>query len=400
MLILSCGEGMVRNSLLTGNNTNLIADEISGPAWTSDHNVLDGSTGPWGAVPVIAKVYEWASASGQDRHSVHVTPAFKDPDKHDLHPAATVTWGGGLPGAGRPVLDPKVDWIATDGLLPRRTGAVCAGAYDYPAEPQPGAGWRPLAVELRGQGPRQSAAIYAADGTLLRTLLADTAGVRDLWWDGLDDLGQPVPAGRYQVRAITHDVRLVDDGAVGDNGNPLGAYNCDNADRVVALPDGGFVVTTIYDEGGYPLRRYSASGQPIFAANLAQKDYAAIAVCGDDLYGIVGAESKARLVRLVLPGNRARMANSAEDYRPFADNEKPGAVAGLAVAGSNAYVAAAGLDAVRVIDLGSGAARPSGRCLTWVTWPSTKRGRCGPSPAARSWPWTRRAESPAAWRPG
>ncbi len=177
----------------------------------------------------------------------------------------------------------------------------------------------------------------------------------DLWWDGLDDLGQPVPAGRYQVRAITHNVRLVDDGAVGDNGNPLGAYNCDNADRVVALPDGGFVVTTIYDEGGYPLRRYSASGQPIFAANLAQKDYAAIAVCGDDLYGIVGAESKARLVRLVLPGNRARMANSAEDYRPFADNEKPGAVTGLAVAGSNAYVAAAGLGAVRVIDLGSGA---------------------------------------------
>ena len=43
-----------------------------------------------------------------------------------------------------------------------------------------------------------------------------------LWWDGLDDLGQLMPAGRYQVRAITHDVRVVDNGAVGDNGNPLG----------------------------------------------------------------------------------------------------------------------------------------------------------------------------------
>ncbi len=236
-----------------------------------------------------------------------------------------------------------------------REGAVCAGAYDYPAEPQAGAGWRRLAVDLRGQGPRQSAAVYAADGTLLRTLVADAAGVHELWWDGMDDLGLPVPAARYQVRAITHDARLVDDGAVGDNGNPLGAYNCDNADRVVSLPDGGFVVTTIYDEAGYPLRRYSASGQPIFASNLAQKDYAAIALAGDDIYGVVGKEAQARLVRIVLPGDRARMANGAEDYRLFAGTEKPGAIAGLAVAGGQAYIAAGGLNVVRVLDLATGA---------------------------------------------
>ncbi|MGA2031049.1 MAG: right-handed parallel beta-helix repeat-containing protein [Thermoguttaceae bacterium] len=260
ILALSCGEGAIRNCLLTGNNTNLIADEISGPAWTSDHNVLEGSTGPWGSVPVIAKVYEWASASGQDRHSVHVTPAFQDPDRYDLHPAATVTWAGGLPGAqvGQ-VLDPKVELDRDGRPLTVRAGAVCAGAYAYPAEPKPAAGWRWLPLSLCGRGPRQSAAVYAADGTLLRTLVADAAGVHELCWDGRDDLGQPVPPGRYQVRAITHDARLVDDGAVGDNGNPLGAYNCDNADRVVSLPDGGFIVTTIYDEAGYPLRRYSAS---------------------------------------------------------------------------------------------------------------------------------------------
>ena len=305
ILVLSSGEGAIRNSLLTANNTNLIADEISGPAWTSDHNVLDGSTGPWGIVPVIAKVYEWSSASGQDRHSVHVTPAFKDPDKYDLHPAATVTWGGGLPGAqvGQ-ALVPKVELDRDGRPLTVREGTVCAGAYDYPAEPQPGAGWRRLDLDLRGQGPRQSAAVYAADGTLLRTLVADAAGVHELWWDGLDDLGQPVPAGRYQVRAITHDVRVVDDGAVGDNGNPLGAFNCDNADRVVPLSDGGFIVTTTYDEAGYPLRRYSSSGQPIFASNLAQKDYMAIALAGDDIYGAVGKGAKARLVRIVLPGDR------------------------------------------------------------------------------------------------
>jgi hypothetical protein len=356
ILVLSSGEGAIRNCLLTGNNTNLIADEISGLAWTSDHNVLDGSTGPWGGVPVIAKVYEWASASGQDHHSVYVTPAFRDPDKYDLHPAATVTWAGGLPGAqvGQ-VLDPKVESDRDGRPLTAREGSVGAGAYDYPAEPQPGAGWRRLAVNLRGQGPRQSAAVYDADGALLRTLLADAAGVHELWWDGLDDLGQPAAPGRYQVRAIAHDARLVDDGAVGDNGNPRGAYNCDNADRVVSLPDGGFIVTTIYDEAGYPLRRYSASGQPIFASNLAEKDYAAIALAGDDLYGVVGTGAKARLVRIVLPGNRARMANGAEDYHLFTDDDKPGAIGCLAVTGGRAYVAAGGRSVVRVIDLATGA---------------------------------------------
>jgi hypothetical protein len=355
VLALASGEGMIRNSILTGNNTNLIADEISAPAWASDCNVLEGSTGPWGAVPAIAKVYEWASASGQDRHSVHVAPVFKDPDAYDLHPASAVTWPGGLPGShvGAP-LEPKVAQDRDGRPLGTTEGNISAGAYDYASPPQPAAGWRALPLDLGRSGPRQSVAVYAADGTLLRTLLADAAGIGQLWWDGLDDLGRPVPPGRYQLRAITHDVRLVDDGAVGDNGCPLGAYNCDNADRVVALPDGGFVVTTVYDEAGYPLRRYSASGQPIFAANLARKDYAAIALSGDDLYGLVGAEAKARLVRLAMPGNRMHMVNGTEDYQPFTDAEKPGAMLGLAVAGNQAYVAAAGRGAVRVIDLKTG----------------------------------------------
>ncbi len=120
------------------------------------------------------------------------------------------------------VLDPKVELDRDGRPLTVREGAVCAGRVRLPgraaSQGPAGGGWR---SNLHGQGPRQSAAVYAADGALVRTLLADAAGVHELWWDGLDDLGQPVPAGRYQVRAITHDARLVDDGAVGDNGNPL-----------------------------------------------------------------------------------------------------------------------------------------------------------------------------------
>ena len=127
-----------------------------------------------------------------------------------------------------------------------------------------------LPVALSGAGPRQSAGIYQRG----RHAGAHAAGRcrrgARLWWDGLDDIGKPVAAGPLQVRSISHDVRLLDDGAVGDNGNPNGVYNCDNADRVLALPDGGFMVTTVYDEAGYVLRRYSPSGQPIFAANLTE----------------------------------------------------------------------------------------------------------------------------------
>ena len=62
-----------------------------------------------------------------------------------------------------------------------------------------------------------------------------------------------------------------------DNGNPLGTCNCDNADRVVAFSDGSFVVSTVYDEAGIPLRYYAASGQTLSGSALAEKDIWAIA---------------------------------------------------------------------------------------------------------------------------
>ena len=355
LVALACGQGAVRNSLLADNNTNLIADGISAAAWTSDRNVLHGPNGPWGDAPVVANVYEWSAASGQDRHSVHVVPAFADPARCDLHVARGVCWGGGQPGrnVGRP-LDPPVARDRDGRAFGSRGGAVCAGAYAY-GEPQPSAGWTKLGLALSAPGPRQSAAICRPDGTRVRTLLADAAGVGELWWDGLDDLGRPVPAGRYVAKTACGDVRLVDDGAMGDDGNPMGAYNCDNADRVAALPDGGFLIAAVYDEAGYPLRRYAASGQCTFAANLAEKAFAALVTVGRDVYAVVGKGAAAKLVRLRLPGHRARMANGAEGFAIFSGAEKPGGVGGLAVAGGRAYVAAAGMDVVRVIDLATGA---------------------------------------------
>lgn len=391
VLALASGQGIIANSILTGNNTNFIADRISAPVWQSNWNAITGTCGPWGDVPAVANIYEWAGASGQDRDSVYVIPEFADPASFDLHIAPRISWPGGLPGR-------KLGLRLESFTLHDRYGQpldTIAGASAFPPAATTES-WRPINVQLPASGRRQSAAIYREDGTLIRTLLADVTGVTDLYWDGLDDQGQPVPAGKYEVRAISHQVRIVDDGAFGDNGNPMGAYNCDNADRVVALPDGGFIITTVYDEGGYPLRAYSPTGQPIFANNLAEKDFSSLCLVGQELYATVGAlQGNCGLQHFQLPGERAPMANGAEAYPLLAKDEiaavvadqklnadyqqamrtflqnlasakvtakdepaKPAlknhAIGGMAISNGTAYVALTGFDVVRVFDLATG----------------------------------------------
>ncbi|MBI4023544.1 MAG: right-handed parallel beta-helix repeat-containing protein [Verrucomicrobia bacterium] len=354
LFILGCGPGAIRNSLLAANNSSLFADSLSAPNWSSDHNLLAGPIGSWGETPVVYNIYEWNASSDQDRHSVHVAPAFVNPEVCDLRIESTVAWGGGLPGAGVGVpLDPKVERDRDGRPFRLRDGAVCAGAYDYP-DPKPAAGWRRLAARIEG-GPRQSAAIYRADGTLARTLLADAAGVKELWWDGRDDLGQPVESGKYELRSITHDIRLVDDGAMGDNGNSKGGYNCDNADRVLVFSDGSFAITAIYDEAGLILRRYSASGQTVFGCGLAEGGFWGLAALESDIIGGLGKGAAAKLVRLAPPGERASMATGAESYLVLTEAEKDAEPKGLAVVNNNAYVAIGGLNVVRVINLATGA---------------------------------------------
>ena len=131
-----------------------------------------------------------------------------------------LTWGGGLPGRA-PSARRSIHRCGTTARAGAPLRAPCVGAFDYP-EPQPGNGWNKLAVKLAG-GPRQSAGRLQGSNSLVRTLVADAAGVTELWWDGRDELGELVAAGPYHVKTLTHDVRLLDDGSFGDNGSPLGA---------------------------------------------------------------------------------------------------------------------------------------------------------------------------------
>ena len=355
VMILSCGPGTIRNSLFAANNSNYVADALSGPAWSSDHNAIQGPTGPWGTAPSVYNIYEWCALTGQERNSVYVTPAFLDPDAGDYHVAPAVGWGGGLPGMsagetlnGSPLPD-------RDGRPFRRRAGECLGAYDYP-DPQPSGGWKPLDIPWPTPGARQSAAIYRPDGSLVRTLLADASGVRQLWWDGLDDQGHPAGAGTFELRSIAHDIRLVDEGSVGDNGNAKSVWNCDQADCVTTFPDGRFAVTALYDEAGNALRCYAASGQGVFAScfSFTEKGFWAITPSGEDLIGGLGEGATAKIIRLMPPGERAPMASGAEFYPVFAPEEKDAKATGLAVVGDAVYVSVPALNLVRVMSLATG----------------------------------------------
>lgn len=365
MLILNSSDGEIMDSLFASNNLNYSADHVSAPTWDSESNVITGATGPWGEVPVTQNPYEWSAASGQERGSIHVVPTFEDAAKDNFRISPKVTWAGGIPGA-----EVGTTW----GVVPIRDRdgkeftwhdrRVCVGAYDYP-KPIPEGDWRLLPVKIepvdRHKYPRQSAGIYKTDGTLVRTLLADATGVDEIYWDGLDDLGHPAPAGEYEVRAVNHDVRLVDDGNVGGNGPILlGGWTS----RIVALPDGGFLATR-----GSTIRRFSRSGQVIEANTPRPKADASsgervflwgLALWGNErgketvVAGVSGEDPT--LIRESLSGEP--MAFSAGKFRHHilsgTERDLP---TGLAVHGEEAFVSLPALKLIRVINLVTGVKR-------------------------------------------
>jgi len=362
VMISTSAGGEIRNCLFVDNSTAMVSDSASAPSWTSDHNTLCGTIGSWGSAPLCRIPYEWFAATGQERHSNFVAPAFVDPEAYDLHIEPAIAWGGGLPGMYAGVaLDPPVERDRDGKPFTVRGGHVGTGAYNYP-DPAPGPEWKNLDLALP-EGVRQSAAIYAKDGTLVRTLLADATGVLDLWWDGLDDTGAAVPAGEYEVRAIGHDIRALDDGSLGDNGNPMGTYNCDNAERVVVFGDGSFAITTLYDEAGIPLRFHSASGQPVSGSALSDQRIWAIAAEGKGKGLIAGVNRE--IQRLVAPGERITMPSGAKSYPILGEGESLGKAAdgkgelpfgGVAVSGGRILVTVplATGSVIRVLDLASG----------------------------------------------
>lgn len=71
-----------------------------------------------------------------------------------------------------------------------------------------------------------SAGVYAADGTLVRTLWRGQryeAGQHAASWDQRDDHGTAIPAGSYTIKVAHHDVQYVWEGAIGNTSARAGA---------------------------------------------------------------------------------------------------------------------------------------------------------------------------------
>ncbi len=76
------------------------------------------------------------------------------------------------------------------------------------------------------QARTTSAAVYAADGSLVRTLWRGerlSAGTQTRNWDQRDDLGATVQGSDFTIKLIHHDVRYVWEGVVGNSSARTGA---------------------------------------------------------------------------------------------------------------------------------------------------------------------------------
>lgn len=365
--VLQSGAGQIQGLLLTANATTMVADRVSASQWRSDYNTFNGLSGPWGAAPPVRNPYEWTAMTGLERHSLFVVPGFVDPDAGDLRIDPTVSWAGGLPGAN--VCSPLLDWLTTDrdgrpyAVVGGRTGVGC---YAYPTAVA-GPDWAQLTANIDSAGARFSAGLYAADGSKLRALVDDMPPPPALWWDGRDDAGRPLAATPLTLKAVTHDLQLVDDGNIGDNGSPLGVYQGDSVDRLLALPDGRIVATSTYDEASITWRLLDGSGHAVYGTALRESMFwgvglwsTADAAFDGQVVGGVMPGARAQLVLLTLPGRRARLPGGREMI-PIHRAEDPeitdkSVPADLVVIGDEAYVSLPYLDVVRVYNLREGTA--------------------------------------------
>lgn len=106
-----------------------------------------------------------------------------------------------------------------------------------------------------------SAGVFSPDGALVRTLWRGvdyTAGPHQVIWDGFDDDGSVVATGSYQVKVLTHNVRYVWEGVVG---NTSASFTRDVWRSILGMYDVAFAgtdgfVTLGYNEGQPGMKRF------------------------------------------------------------------------------------------------------------------------------------------------
>jgi hypothetical protein len=110
---------------------------------------------------------------------------------------------------------------------------------------------------------KTSAGVFSTNGTLVRTLWSKVryyaAGTNTAVWNGLDDNGNAVAAGAYQIKVLQHNTEYVWDGAIGNTSTALSGPTVHRgfwpmADMAITGTNAFYV--SGYDEGMYDFRNF------------------------------------------------------------------------------------------------------------------------------------------------
>ena len=115
------------------------------------------------------------------------------------------------------------------------------------------------------ESSKTSAGVFAPDGTLIRTLWSKVryqAGSNSAVWDSLDDSGNAVPAGTYQIKLLQHNTEYVWDGPMGNTSAELAGPTVHTGflpmrDMAMAGTNGYYV--SGYNEGKYDFCNFSTA---------------------------------------------------------------------------------------------------------------------------------------------
>ena len=233
-----------------------------------------------------------------------------------------------------------------------------------------------------------SAGVYAADGSLVRTLWRGqryAAGTHSAAWDQRDDGGALLAAGTYTVKVAHHDVQYVWEGAIGNTSARAGAAVLHHSYRgptsFASIP-GGMLYAVGYNEGqsainGFtldntqlnqsPVRIVSSFVSPDMIAADAQRVYWTNTGLGMDKSTFIAANDIATNAQSVFsagtPTCLSWMADgktcyAATDYKSVldlrADNTNPATGIAVQRSGNILAVAYGANNEIRLFDKSSG----------------------------------------------
>jgi hypothetical protein len=109
---------------------------------------------------------------------------------------------------------------------------------------------------------KTSAGVFTTNGALIRTLWCKTryaAGTYASVWNGLDDGGNAVAPGPYQIRVLQHNTEYVWDGSIGNTSAEISGPTVHRGYwpiRDIAISGTNAFYVSGYDEGGYDFRTF------------------------------------------------------------------------------------------------------------------------------------------------